>query len=389
MTAGPNDTAVEVALDVSAVPMQPAGAGRYVVELARALAGRGDVGLTLLARRDDGARWEQIAPGRRVVAVVPASRPTRLIYEQVRLGPVVAGLAEPPVRVHHGPHYTMPRRSKVPCVVTVHDLTFFDHGEWHEQSKVAWFRAAIRYSVKHAAAIVCVSETTAGRLRALLAPSCPVVVVPHGVDHARFKAEEPEPGADSEVLRRLGLLRPYVLHLGTLEPRKGIADLASAFDRVASDQPELELVLAGGEGWKGAPVVQAIAAARATERIRRLGYVADSDVPALLRGASAVAYPSIEEGFGLPALEALACGAPLVTSSGTSMAELAGASALLVAPGQPRALASAIEAAISERDMPDGARRRSNGLAVAAKYRWEACAEAHVAVYSQVAGHKR
>ena len=385
MTTGSGGGALEVALDVSAVPERPVGAGRYVVELARALAGRDDCRLTLLARRDDCARWALTAPGERVVAVAPSRRLTRLLYERARLGSVVAGL-DPPVEVHHGPHYTMPRRSKVPCVVTVHDLTFFDHAEWHEPSKVAWFRAAMRYSVGHAAAIICVSEITAGRLRDVLSPRCPVLVVPHGVDQACFVADEPSPGADGEVLERLGLHRPYLLHLGTLEPRKGVADLVVAFDRLSGDRPELELILAGGTGWKAGPVMQSVAKARSRERIRRLGYVPDADVPALLRRARAVVYPSLEEGFGLPALEALACGTPLVTTSGTSMAELAGDSALLVPPGEPYALAAAIETAISGHAPGELSRRRAHGLAVAARYTWEACAEGHMAAYRLAAG---
>ena len=385
MSTGSGGGALEVALDVSAVPERPVGAGRYVVELARALAGRDDCRLTLLARRDDCARWALTAPGERVVAVAPSRRLTRLLYERARLGSVVAGL-DPPVEVHHGPHYTMPRRSKVPCVVTVHDLTFFDHAEWHEPSKVTWFRAAMRYSVGHAAAIICVSEITAGRLRDVLSPRCPVLVVPHGVDQARFVADEPSPGADGEVLERLGLHRPYLLHLGTLEPRKGVADLVVAFDRLSGDRPELELILAGGTGWKAGPVMQSVAKARSRERIRRLGYVPDADVPALLRRARAVVYPSLEEGFGLPALEALACGTPLVTTSGTSMAELAGDSALLVPPGEPYALAAAIETAISGHAPGELSRRRAHGLAVAARYTWEACAEGHMAAYRLAAG---
>jgi glycosyltransferase involved in cell wall biosynthesis len=386
MTTRSGDDVLELALDVSAVPKRPAGAGRYVVELARALAGRGDCSLALVARRDDAARWEEIAPRQRVLAVAPSRRATRLLYEQVRLASVVAALGSPAVEVHHGPHYSMPRRSRVPCVVTVHDMTFFDHPEWHERSKVTWFRSAIRYSAGHAALIVCVSEATAGRLRDILSPSCPVVVVPHGVDHARFAPDEPSPGADREVLRRLGLPRPYALHLGTLEPRKGIVDLVAAFDLLAESQPELELVLAGGVGWKAEPALQAIAAAGASGRIRRLGYVPDEHVPALLRGARAVVYPSLEEGFGLPALEALACGAPLVTTAGTAMAELAGGSALLVPAGSPPALAAAMETAIALEPSGDGARRRERGLAIAAPYTWESCAEGHLAAYRAAAG---
>ena len=381
MTPGSGDAALEVALDVSAVPHRPAGAGRYIVELAGALAERADCGLTLLARRDDATTWAGVAPGQRVLAVVPRPRVTRLVYEQVRLGAVVGALTGPRVNVHHGPHYTMPARSKVPCVVTVHDLTFFDHPEWHERSKVAWFRAATRYSARHAALIICVSEATAERLRHLLSPRCPVVVIPHGVDLARFSADEPGPGLDRRVLERHGLAGRYVLHLGTMEPRKGISDLVAAFERLAGDHAELELVLAGGVGWGGESVTQSIAASRSGGRIRRLGYVPDAEVPALIRGATVVAYPSLEEGFGLPALEALACGVPLVTTSATPMAEIAGDSALLVPAGQPRALADAIGEAIAAERSLEAAGRRARGLEIAARHTWEACAREHLAAY--------
>ena len=132
--------------------------------------------------------------------------------------------------------------------------------------------------------------------------------------------------------------------------------------------------------------MQSVAKAQAGERIRRLGYVADDDVPALLRRARVVVYPSLEEGFGLPALEALACGAPLVTTSGTPMAEVAGDAALLAAPGDPPALAAAIARSISELATSEQARRRSQGLAIAAGYTWEACAEGHMAAYRLAAG---
>ena len=375
-----------VALDVSAVPANPAGAGRYVVELAKALAERDDCDLRLLARRDDGDRWGAIAPGSHVLAVAPRSRPARIAYEQFRLGPVASALGLSKPAVYHGPHYSLPRRCKLPRVVTVHDMTFFDHPEWHERAKVKWFRSAMAYAVSHADAVICVSETTAGRLREVLEPKCAVFVVPHGVDHDHFTAVEPVPRADRGVTARLGLSRPYLLHLGTLEPRKGIADLVAAFDKLSGAHELLELVLAGATGWKAEPILAAIADSPNHKRIRRIGYVADSDVPALLRRARAVVYPSLEEGFGLPALEALACGTALVTTQGTSMAELAGDGALLVPVHEPDALAKAIETVLVGAETSQAARRRAIGLEIAAGYTWAACAEGHMVAYRSAAG---
>ena len=235
----------------------------------------------------------------------------------------------------------MPRHSRVPCVVTVHDMTFFDHPEWHEPTKVRWFRSAIRYSVGHAAAIICVSETTAGRLREVLSPRCPVIAIPHGVDHSRFVAHEPVPGSDREILSRPRTRSPLPV---------ASRDLGAAQrESWTSSRPLTSWLPPGPSSTSCSPVGpvgrprrrwRRSRHAHAGERIRRLGYVPDEAVPALLRGAHAVVYPSLEEGFGLPALEALACGAPLVTTAGTAMAELAGASAVLAAAGSA-AIASA------------------------------------------------
>jgi glycosyltransferase involved in cell wall biosynthesis len=384
---------VRVALDATAVPARPAGAGRYVVSLAAALAasaGRagapGGLDLTLLARVGDGRRWQDLAPGARVRAVAPSARPARLLWEQLALPRL---LARDAVDVHHGPHYTMPERARVPRVVTIHDLTFFDHPEWHEGAKVRVFRRAIRVAARKADALVCVSAVTAARLDALLAPAAPVHVIPHGVDHERFRPVEalPDPvaTADREALARLGARPPYVAFVGTVEPRKGVPTLVEAFDRVAGHPSgrDLSLVVAGGEGWDGGATTRAIAAARHRDRIVRTGYVGEAAVAALLRHAAVVAYPSMGEGFGLPALEALACGAPLVTTAGSAMEEVAGDAAVLVPPGDAGALADAVEAVVAGGEAT--ADRRRGGLEVAARFTWEASASAHLAVYRGVA----
>ena len=369
---------LDVSLDVSAVPARPGGAGYYTMAIARGLAGRDDVGLSLVARRGDEQRWLDLADGAVVRGAVPVSRPGRLVFEQLRLGHVLRSMA---VQVHHGPHYTMPSRSPVPCAVTIHDCTFFDHPEWHLRSKAAFFRRAIRRAARHAAVLICVSQVTEDRLRASCDVRAPVVVVPHGVDHQRFNPQEPAEGADRAVLGALGVPvdRPLVAFVGTLEPRKGVVPLLSAFDQVARSHPDAVLVLGGQTGWGMAETERALASARHPERIVRTGYLPDEAVPALLRQAAVVAYPALEEGFGLPALEALACGAPLVTTEGTAMAEMAGGAALLVPPGDVAGLAAALGTALREGRETT---RRSLGIAVAGERTWEASVALHMDAYA-------
>jgi glycosyltransferase involved in cell wall biosynthesis len=374
---------VRLSLDASAVPARPAGAGRYVLDLVEALGRRDDVNLTLLCRSGDETRWRLAARQAVVLGRVPSPRPLRLAWEQLRLPAMLGRL---PVDVHHAPHYTMPERASLPRVVTIHDLSFVEHPQWHEPAKVAFFRRALRVAAAEADAIVAVSRATAERLEALLSPRGPVHVIPHGVDHARFRPLDPDDleGAvlDRAALRRIGAEPPYVAFVGTLEPRKDVPTLVRAFDRLAGAHPELTLVLAGGRGWGALAVDAAVKAATHGHRVCVAGYISEEQKAALLRNAEAVSYASLEEGFGFPALEALACGTPVVTTAGSGMQEVTGEAALLVPAGDPIALAEALETAVL--GGPDVERRRAQGLTVAGHYTWDASAAAHTEVYRSV-----
>jgi glycosyltransferase involved in cell wall biosynthesis len=368
---------VRVLLDVSAVPARPVGAGVYTVALASGLAAHSAVELHLLTRTHDRDRWITLAPGAEVHAEVPNRRPARLAWEQTRAGKV-ASRVQPDV--WHGPHYTMPARAPVPCAVTIHDLTFFDHPEWHERSKVFFFKRMIRASAQHAATLICVSEYTADRLRALVAPRADVVVAHHGVDHERFTATA-DPDADRAALAPHGVAPPYVAFASTIEPRKNVPTLVDAFARVAASRPDLRLVLAGADGWGAREARDSIAASGVATRIIRPGYVANATLPALFRRAEVVAYPSFEEGFGLPALEGLACGAPVVTTAGSALGEVVGDAALLAPPDDPAALADAIASVLD--DPAVAARLRAAGPVRAAQFTWARCVELHVEAYER------
>jgi glycosyltransferase involved in cell wall biosynthesis len=375
---------MRVLLDVSAVPVRPVGAGVYTIAIARGMAGRTDVDLHLLTRRSDTARWRDLAPGATLHAVVPDQRLPRLVWEQVA-GPKAARTIRPDV--WHAPHYTMPLRSTVPTVVAMHDLTFFEHPEWHERSKVAYFRRMIAAAAQRADVIVTGTHDAAEALRARFRPAAEIVVVYHGVDHARFapRNDDATVAADVATLAAHGVTQPFVAFASTIEPRKNVPALVRAFARIAPSHPNVQLVVAGGEGWGIAEARAAIAASGVATRILRPGYLDDATLDALFRRAEVIAYPSLAEGFGMPALEALASGTPLVTTSGSAHEEVVGDAALLVPPADDGALARALTSVLDDAAL--AARLRAAGPDRAASFTWERSVAGHVDLYAQAMRH--
>lgn len=280
--------------------------------------------------------------------------------------------------VLHSPVNVAPVLAGVPSVVTVHDLAFVTAGETMPAARRRYLTAMTARSVRHAARVIAVSESTARDLtRHFDVPPDRIAVTPLAAD-ARFRPL----GADEldAFRRRTGIERPYLLSVGTREPRKNGATLVRAFARIA---PEIvhDLVLVGPAGWMGGELDRALAdlppATRA--RVRLTGFVGDDDLPRWYAGAAAFAYPARYEGFGLPVLEAMACGAPVVTSDVSSLPEVAGDAALLVSPEDEAGLAAALLRLATDPALATGLRQR--GLARAAGFSWKRTAELTVEAY--------
>lgn len=377
---------LRVGLDLSAVPARPAGAGRYCIELAQQFDNSDDVSLTAITRKGDRERWRSLIPRAELVSVVPDSRPLRLAYEQLGLAGRVNRL---PLDIYHGPHYTLPAQLRSPMVATVHDLTFFDHPEVHERSKVLYFRGVIRHATKRADGVICDSRRTANRLAELFDVSGEVTVAELGIDHDRFRHDS-DSESDRELLRTLGVHveRPLVVAVGTLEPRKGLLTLLDAFEALASRHETVELVLAGQRGWDLAEFDARLSSSRFVNRVTVLGYVEEPVVPALYRQAAVVAYPSIDEGFGLPVVEALACGALVVTTADSVMSDLAGDAAQYVAAHNADELCRALE---SQLDLSESQRRAAAERASqrAERFTWASCATKSLDAYRQAMASKK
>ena len=280
--------------------------------------------------------------------------------------------------VYHEPNFIL-KDHEGPAVTTVHDLSFVSHPQFHPAERVAWLCRQLPRTLDRANFVITDSEIVRTQLieQFSVPPDC-VAAIYLGAD-ARFI---PRPAESTEsVLSRYGLVHGrYLAFVGTIEPRKGLSVLLDAWERLpVSVRRNWPLVIAGAPGWQNAALINRILAFQANGEVRFLQFVSDDDLPFIYAGATVFVYPSIYEGFGLPVLEAMSCGVPVICGIGTSMAEFAEGVCCLVDVEQAESLAAAILALVENPGLR--IQMASEGQRQASRFSWSRCAQETLDVY--------
>jgi glycosyltransferase involved in cell wall biosynthesis len=285
--------------------------------------------------------------------------------------------------IHHL-ELSYPIATHRPWLVTIHDLGPLTHPEYFSGGRPWLKEAALRRAVNRADALMCDSQSTAEEVRDYVGHSLlgRLAVVHAGVSSEFCTETGDSAWASLECLdASLGEGWPFVLAVGSINPRKNLSRVVQALELLSVKVPH-HLLLAGASGWDSDETWRYIRSSTVSDRVHYLGYVSDAQLNALYRRATAFIYPSLYEGFGLPVLEAMACGCPVVTSSVSSLPEVAGDAALLVDPTDVTALADAVLAIVEEDDL--AAELRALGKERSLEFTWDRCAEQVAAIYSRV-----
>jgi glycosyltransferase involved in cell wall biosynthesis len=375
-------TMLTVCIDYSSAIAHTAGVSRYVRELVDALTGLPDEIMVALLHNTPGAALPSTplkAPHIALPYGIKGWRAAMLAGGRT-FGNQLSRAAH--FDVFHGPDSIVPALPS-PAVMTIHDLTVLSHPHFHTRLNRLFMQLALPVMAKRARVIIADSHSTRAQIISRLhaAPDKVEVIYP-GINHARFYAV-PAQQARLQVAQRLGIAAPYVLALGTLEPRKNLISLLRAFVQIAPTT-ECDLVLAGPKGWGDTAVAQAIQSAGLSGRVHLPGFVPDDLLASLYAGAQAFAYPSWFEGFGFPILEAMACGSPVVCSNTSSLPELAADAALTAAPADVDALAALLSKLLQNPALRQTLIER--GAKRVAQFTWLRTARETINVYRRAVG---
>jgi glycosyltransferase involved in cell wall biosynthesis len=379
---------LRVCIDLSPTVHRRAGWGTYARELSTALN-------TLEDRPDLTLFYNAPSHGQPLPPAL-TTLPNHILSLPTRPWRLVAALSQqldlgldrwlPHCGVFHATEHLLPRLKRAQTVLTVHDLIFALFPEHHLPMNQWFLGQFMPIFVRRADAIVTVSECSKRDLLQLYGTrESKITVIPEGVDE-RFHVD-PGPEAVATIRQKYGLVDPFILYVGTIEPRKNLITLLEAFKRLQVTGCNLKLVIAGRAGWLYQPFFDRLKALGLGDTVRLLGYVPDVDLPALYRAAEVFVFPSLYEGFGLPPLEAMACGTPVVCSNASSLPEVVGDAGLLVPPDDVAGLAAAIGRVLTDPALR--AELSARGRERAARFTWEEAARRTLEVYRRISREHR
>jgi glycosyltransferase involved in cell wall biosynthesis len=350
------------------------GIAQYTQHLIRALATLdAPHDLVILHSRKDQRTLSAGRRQRRVSCWTPAHHRFERLALALELAPLRLDLL-------HSPDFIPPLGGRFRSVITVHDLAFLHYPQFLTTESRRYYNDQIAAAVARADAVIAVSQATCSDLISLLGvPAEKVTVIPEAA------GEQFRPVPEEEIARLRaahGLPGNYILFVGTIEPRKNVGGLLRAYARLRADLPDAPpLVIAGGSGWLYDEVFALYEELRLGQAVLWYGPVDPEDLPALYSGARVFCLPSFYEGFGLPPLEAMACGTPVVVSNRASLPEVVGDAALLVDPNDVESISAALRHVLTDARL--AAELRERGLARAALFNWEQTARQTLALYEQ------
>ena len=364
---------MRIGIEVTAAARQGGGIGRYARELIRALSKLDSVNRYQLFFASPFPLPHPLPP-------LPGNFSVRhLPFHDIWLArlwhraqlPIPVELITGPVDVYHAPDFTLPP-TRVPSLLTVHDLSFARDPDSAAPGLRRYLDLVVPRSVKRATHIIAVSQTTKNDLVELYStPADKITVLYEGVDSI-FK-----PTPDPAIRAKYGLGdKPFIFSVSTIQPRKNFQRLIQALAQLPAD---FNLVIAGSKGWLYDDILDEADKPAVRGRVLFPGFVADADLPALYTEAAVLAYPSLYEGFGLPLLEAMACGTPTLTSTASCLPEVAGGASVLVDPYNVEAIAAGLKEAISTPEP-----WVTKGLRRAAEFRWDDSARQLMALYQNL-----
>lgn len=370
---------MRIGIDYTAAVRQGAGIGRYTRELVRALAELDQSHDYVLLAAAGGVPLADTGwPLNFQTRSLPLSdRALAILWHRLQL-PLWVELAIGPVDIFHSPDFVLPPVRRARTLVTVHDLSFMRYPECADANLRAYLNKVVPRSVRRADLVLADSQSTKDDLVELLdVEPVRIEVVYPGVEE-RFHPVEDQTILE-EARERYNLPPRFILGLGTLQPRKNFTRLIEAFADLRFEICDLHLVIAGGKGWLYEEIFAVVERLGLAEQVVFPGFVADEHLPALYNLADLFVFPSLYEGFGLPPLEALACGTPVITSDASSLPEVVGEAGLMVEATDVEGLAEAMQRVVEDNALREGMIAR--GLEQARKFTWQKAASRLLDLY--------